>query len=139
MARTQPNWAWPKARLPSRWSSRVSVVGVVREEDPKTARGERTLPLDQTMVTALKVLKAIQESEKKAAGPGYGKTDIVVVDELGVPYNPGAVQQDLHATDEAGGSSGDPAARHPSHLRNPDTPTRSTDRGGVRVAWSRKR
>jgi integrase len=70
------------------FKSRVSVAGVVHEEDPKTKRSERTLPLDETLVKALRALKAKQAAEKLAAGPGYGKTDLLVVDELGVPFKP---------------------------------------------------
>ena len=68
-------------------------MGVV-EEDRKTERGKRTLPLDEALVAALRSLKARQARERLEAGKAYsgGCGDCsgayVVVDELGQPYPP---------------------------------------------------
>jgi len=57
-------------------------------EPPKSARGERTLPLDGAVVTALKALKARQAAERLAAGPAYEASGYVAADELGRPVHP---------------------------------------------------
>ncbi|MFG2065072.1 hypothetical protein ACGFIK_27105 [Micromonospora sp. NPDC048871] len=50
------------------YKARVSVAGEVFEEDPKSERGRRTLPLDATLVAALKALKVRQAAERLEAG-----------------------------------------------------------------------
>lgn len=69
--------------------ARVSVAGEVIEEEPKSDRSRRTLPLDATLVAALKALKARQAAEKLEAGPAYEHSGYVVVNELGQPPRPG--------------------------------------------------
>jgi integrase len=68
--------------------SRVLVAGKVIAKPPKTKNGERTLPLDDVMVAALKALKVQQASEKLAAGPAYQDSGYLVVNELGEPLDP---------------------------------------------------
>ncbi|MFI2666679.1 tyrosine-type recombinase/integrase [Micromonospora carbonacea] len=68
--------------------ARVSVAGEVFEEDPKSERGRRTLPLDATLVAALKTLKARQAAERLEAGAAYERSGLVVVNELGRPPRP---------------------------------------------------
>jgi integrase len=71
----------------------VTGAGVV-EGEPKTERGKRTLPLDDSLVAALRALKALQSQERLIAGETYsaGCRDCggqhLVVDELGKPYRP---------------------------------------------------
>lgn len=79
--------------------SRVLVDYKIRIEPPKSENGERTLPLDDDLVTALKALRKRQTTEAAAAGPAYqkGLTDhdwytpgdaYVVTDSLGMPVHP---------------------------------------------------
>jgi integrase len=67
----------------------VSVAGEVIEQDPKSERSRRTLPLDAELVKALKTLKAWQAVEKLAAGSAYSSTGYLLVNELGEPVRPG--------------------------------------------------
>lgn len=69
--------------------SRVSVAGEVIEQDPKTARSRRTLPLDAALVEAFKRHEVWQYTEALAAGTfAYKRTGYVVVNELGETYRP---------------------------------------------------
>ncbi|WP_433344181.1 tyrosine-type recombinase/integrase [Micromonospora sp. CA-111912] len=70
------------------YKARVSVAGEVIEEDPKSERGRRTLPLDATLGAALKALKARQAAERLEAGAAYERSGLVVVNELGQPPRP---------------------------------------------------
>lgn len=68
--------------------ARVSVAGEIVEQDPKSERSHRTLPLDAGAVAALKTLKARQAAERLEAGPAYEASGYVVVNELGQPPRP---------------------------------------------------
>lgn len=68
--------------------SRVSVAGTVIEQDPKTARSRRVLPLDPALVEAFKRHEANLHKEALAAGVAYQRTGYVVVNELGQTYRP---------------------------------------------------
>lgn len=66
---------------------RTLVDGKVIEKEPKSAAGERPLPLPSAPWLALKSLKAKQAAEKLAAGvEAYGKGGYVLCDELGQPW-----------------------------------------------------
>ncbi|MGI8578628.1 MAG: tyrosine-type recombinase/integrase [Nocardioidaceae bacterium] len=70
--------------------SRTVVAGQIVEGPPKTRRGARTLPLDATLVAALRKLRTRQSEERLAAGPAAydGTAGKMVVDELGRPPRP---------------------------------------------------
>nr|WP_221382785.1 site-specific integrase [Actinoplanes polyasparticus] len=73
--------------------TRSPLDGVVIEDDPKTERSKRTLPLDDDLVGALTALQLRQREEAEEAGDAYGACPDcgelhVVVDELGVPVHP---------------------------------------------------
>lgn len=70
--------------------SRVALNdGTTIVDAPKTARSRRVLPLDPSLVAALKALRARQAAERLAAGEAYtGTSDLVAVDELGRPARP---------------------------------------------------
>ncbi|MGW3197231.1 site-specific integrase [Streptomyces sp. NPDC001118] len=57
------------------------------EKDTKTTSGERVLPLPRLVWDSLKTFKALQASERLAAGEGYTLSGYVLVDELGVPMD----------------------------------------------------
>lgn len=65
-------------------------------EPPKSRRGLRTLPLDDALVSALRVLKARQAAERLAAGPAYERTGYVAADELGRPVHPEWFTDEFH-------------------------------------------
>ncbi|HMH76874.1 MAG TPA: tyrosine-type recombinase/integrase [Candidatus Udaeobacter sp.] len=64
---------------------RTLVAGEVVEKEPKSEAGKRPLPLPAAAVTGLKTFKALQATEKLAAGEAYTVTGYVLVDELGEP------------------------------------------------------
>lgn len=70
------------------FTTRVSVAGEVIEEDPKSKKSKRHLPLDKSMLNALKKMKAKQAEEKLAAGPAYVGSGLIVVNELGEEPRP---------------------------------------------------
>ena len=55
---------------------------------PKTARGRRSLPLDQVVRQALADLQHTQLQERDRAGAAYQDSGLVVVDEVGTPMRP---------------------------------------------------
>lgn len=63
--------------------ARTLVDGEMIEKSPKTAAGERALPLPRAATGALKSFKVKQAAEKLAAGEAYEASGFVVVDELG--------------------------------------------------------
>jgi integrase len=69
--------------------SRGEIGRKIVEGEPKTERGKRTLPLDDSLMAALRALKATQAQERLSAGEAYsaGCRDCggqhLVVDELG--------------------------------------------------------
>lgn len=68
--------------------NRVSVGGTVVENDPKTPRSRRTLPLTPGLASALRAARKRQTEERLALGPAYGSGEYVVSDEAGHPYHP---------------------------------------------------
>lgn len=71
-------------------ATRTVVAGREVLGPPKTRRGARELPLDDELAAALRALSARQAAERLAAGPAYGDSGFVVVDELGRPPRPEA-------------------------------------------------
>jgi integrase len=74
---------------------RIEVAGVgIVEDEPKTTRSRRTLPLDDARIAALRALKAQQAQERLAGGKVYTPACAdcggahVAVDEIGRPYRP---------------------------------------------------
>jgi integrase len=59
--------------------------GRVVEKPPKSAAGNRELPLPAPVVAALKAFRTLQARERLAAGEAYEVTGYVLVDELGQP------------------------------------------------------
>jgi integrase len=76
--------------------ARVLASYEVRIEEPKSARGKRTLPLDGELVAALKALKARQAAERLAAGPAYERDGYAAADELGRPVHPEWYTDEFH-------------------------------------------
>jgi integrase len=76
--------------------ARVLAGYEVRIEPPKSRNGNRTLPLDDELVAALKALKARQARERLAAGPAYERTGYVAADELGRPVHPEWYTDEFH-------------------------------------------
>ncbi|WP_433612544.1 site-specific integrase [Dactylosporangium sp. CA-139114] len=66
-------------------NTRVDVDGMAVDEDPKSEDSNRTLPVPDDLVTALKALERRQAEERLAAGATYEDHGLVVVNELGVP------------------------------------------------------
>jgi integrase len=67
----------------------VSVGGkAVEQDDGKSEKSGRTLPLTAPLLAELKAAKARQSAEKLAFGPAYQGGDHVVCDEAGRPYHP---------------------------------------------------
>lgn len=60
--------------------------GQVVEKGPKTAAGQRTLPLPAPVTAAMRAFRATQAAERLAAGDAYETTGYVLVDELGQPF-----------------------------------------------------
>lgn len=73
--------------------TRSMLDGKVLEDEPKSERSKRTLPLDDDMVTKLTALQLKQRDEAEKAGEAYGACPDcgeahVIVDELGDPVHP---------------------------------------------------
>lgn len=73
--------------------TRSPLDGAVVEDDPKTERSKRTLPLDDDLVATFTALQLRQREEAENAGDAYGTCPDcgelhVVVDELGAPIHP---------------------------------------------------
>jgi integrase len=73
--------------------TRSVLDGQVLEDEPKSERSKRTLPLDDDMVSKLTTLQLKQRIEAEEAGDAYGSCPDcgelhVVVDELGAPVHP---------------------------------------------------
>ena len=66
--------------------TRPLVRGTVVEKAPKSAKGQRILPLPGPVLKALAAFKARQATEKLAAGTAYVDSGYVLVDELGRPF-----------------------------------------------------
>lgn len=74
-------------------NNRVQAGNVTVENDPKSARSRRTLPLPERLVTVLKAAKARQAAERLALGAAYGSGQYVVSNQLGEPYAPGVLSR----------------------------------------------
>lgn len=80
--------------------ARILVDYRITVEEPKSENGKRTLPIDNELASALRMLKMRQARERDDAGDAYGSTlagdgwspmpgeEYVVTDELGVPVHP---------------------------------------------------
>jgi len=83
---------WADIDLPGKTltvsQSRVLVEYQVRIEEPKSRNGLRTLPLDDALVDALKVLRKRQAQESADAGPAYTGGEYVVTNDFGEPVHP---------------------------------------------------
>jgi integrase len=76
---------------------------------PKTATSRRTIPLPSIAREALERQKAIQETERKAAGKAWqDRDDLVFTDRIGRHVEPGSVS---HGFQDAREALGLPAAR----------------------------
>jgi integrase len=74
-------------------ATRTVVAGEVVVGPVKTRRGERTIPIDGTLVAELKALRKRQLEERLALGEAYwheASAGLVVIDELGRPVRPEA-------------------------------------------------
>jgi len=69
--------------------ARVRVDGQAVESQPKSERGNRTLPVTDDLTAALRRAKRLQAADRLAAGPAYEDSGYVVTDELGVAVPPG--------------------------------------------------
>ncbi|WIM97409.1 hypothetical protein ACTOB_000925 [Actinoplanes oblitus] len=88
LAATANDWvaiAWEMSMYGLRWcdvdminrtitiqKTRSILDGVVIEDEPKSERSKRTLPLDDDMVTKLTALQLSQRGEAEEAGDAYG-------------------------------------------------------------------
>jgi integrase len=73
--------------------TRGMLDGQVIEDEPKSERSKRTLPLDDDMLAGFAALRSLHEKEGERAGDAYGCCPDcaevhVVVDELGDPVHP---------------------------------------------------
>jgi integrase len=76
--------------------ARVLAGYEVRVEEPKWHNGQRTLPLDDALVDALKALRARQAAERLAAGEAYERSGYIAADELGRPVHPEWYTDEFH-------------------------------------------
>jgi integrase len=76
--------------------ARVLAGGGQVVKAPKSARGYRTLPLDDALAAALEALRLAQIGEMDAAGPAYANDGWVVADELGCPFGPDRYSDEFH-------------------------------------------
>lgn len=79
--------------------ARVLVDYEVLEKAPKSARGNRVLPLFPPLTGALEALYQAQRAEQETAGPAYaGDVDsgYVAADELGGPLHPERISDEFH-------------------------------------------
>jgi integrase len=83
--------------------ARVLVDGQVIVKTPKSARGYRTLPLDEALVSALRALRDLQAIEAMDAAPAYAGSGYVVADELGAAPNPEWFSDEFHRLAAAAG------------------------------------
>jgi integrase len=82
---------------------RTLVDGRPVEKPPKTDAGQRTLPLDDVLVAALRQYKAVQAAERLAAGPAYSSGGYVACDELGQPLDPARLRRAWYRLMKAAG------------------------------------
>jgi hypothetical protein len=91
----------------------VIVAGKVLErETAKTPAGERTLPLDEGTVTALRELRKLQRKERMAAGEAYrpgSHAGYVAADEIGSGYTTQRLRGTFYRIVESASSAGSPS------------------------------
>jgi integrase len=68
--------------------TRVMIDGKVADSTPKTRKSVREVPLDPTLITALRAHLLRQKVEHMAAGPVWQDTGYVLTDETGQPVQP---------------------------------------------------
>lgn len=73
----------------------IEVHGRPEWTDGKNARSRRTIPIDKSMVAALKAHRRFQAEERLAAGPDWVDHDLVVATRVGRPVSPGNFDQTL--------------------------------------------
>lgn len=76
--------------------TRPVISGQPIVKKPKSARGSRTLPLDDADVDALQALHDRQVTEQMEAGGAYAASGYVVSDELGTAVNPEWYSDEFH-------------------------------------------
>lgn len=76
------------SRLSIRSTRVVLSKGSAILSDPKTDRGRRTVPLDETLVDALKAHRRLQLEERMAWGAGWVDSGLVFTREDGTPLRP---------------------------------------------------
>lgn len=74
-------------------NNRVSAGGHAVENDPKSAKSRRTLPLPDRLAATLKAAKARQAAERLALGAAYRSGAYVVSNEIGDPYSPAVLSR----------------------------------------------
>jgi integrase len=121
------DWAAGTVRI---GRSRVLVGRTVVTKDPKTPRGNRTLPVDAVTLAALRALRDLEAIEGSDAADAYAASGFVVVDELGSPVHPEWLSDEFHRIAAGAGlrrcrlhhtrhavNSGTAAAGVPDHIR----------------------
>ena len=84
--------------------NRVQVgAAIVVENEPKTQSSRRTLPLDEGLISVLKRASARYAQEKLALGAAHADSGYIAVNEVGVPYTPGALTNMWHRRTTAAG------------------------------------
>ncbi len=83
--------------------TRVVIGHRVIEKGPKSDNGYRTLPLDASLVAALRALRDRQVLEAMEAGEAYEDNGWVVADELGQPLHPEWFSDEFHRVRERAG------------------------------------
>jgi integrase len=85
-------------------TTRVAVGGKqVVESLPKTAKGVRTIPLDEALVAAFKQHRAKQLIERLAWAEGWTDSGYVFTREGGLPFSPPSISQRFERLCVAGG------------------------------------
>lgn len=73
----------------------IEVHGRPEWSEGKNERSRRTIPIDVSMVGALRAHRRLQNMERLAAGPCWEDHDLVVATQLGRPVSPGNYDQTL--------------------------------------------
>jgi len=73
--------------------NRVDAGGTTVENDPKSAKSRRVLPMPPRIPKVLRAAKKRQAAERLVLGEHYGKGDYVVCNEAGQPYHPQVVSR----------------------------------------------
>lgn len=73
----------------------IEVHGRPEWSDGKNARSRRTIPIDKSVVAALRAHRRFQAEERLLAGPDWQDHDLVVATRTGRPVSPGNFDQTL--------------------------------------------